>query len=121
MRGRPLLGLVLASCATILGEETKDIRLVSDPPGAEVRMDGLYIGHAPMKVSILEQEPYDFTFRWDGGAVAHCGLSPSFRPLFLVADVFMGVGGIVTDAVTGLWSRQDADECSVRASQRGVP
>jgi hypothetical protein len=36
----PSLGL-LAGCAFILGEETKTIRLVSDPPGAEVAMDGL--------------------------------------------------------------------------------
>jgi len=117
----PPLGL-LAGCAFILGEQTKTVHLVSNPPGAEVAMDGLRVGRAPLDVGILEQEDYDFSFRWDGGAVAHCRLSPSWKPYFLFPDILLGgLAGIVIDASTGYWVREDADGCAVSASQGVVP
>ena len=108
------LVLLLAGCATLLGEEVKKIHVTSDPPGAQVSMDGLPVGRAPLELSIVEQEGHDFTYRWDDGAVASCSLTPSLRPLFLVVDVLGGVAGLATDAATGLWMRQDADACAVR-------
>jgi hypothetical protein len=123
MRALVLLSLgLLAGCAFMLGEETKSVRLVSDPPGAEVAMDGLRVGRAPLSVDVLEQEDYDFSFRWEGGAVAHCRMSPSWRPYFIFPDLLLGgIAGIVIDASTGYWVRQSADGCSVRASQGGAP
>jgi hypothetical protein len=117
----PALGL-LAGCAFILGEQTKTIQLVSNPPGAEVAMDGLRVGRAPVSVEILEQADYDFSFSFDGGAVAHCRLSPSWKPYFLFPDILLGgLAGIVIDASLGYWVRQDADGCTVSASQGGAP
>lgn len=117
----PPLGL-LAGCGLLLGEQTKTIHLVSEPPGAEVAMDGLHVGRAPVAVDILEQENYEFSFRWDGGAVARCQLSPSWKPYFLFPDIFLGgIAGIVIDASAGYWVRQDSDGCTVNASQGGLP
>jgi hypothetical protein len=48
-----LAAMPLSGCATILTGTTQDVRIVSDPPGAQVRVDGrLLEGKTPVTVNL---------------------------------------------------------------------
>jgi hypothetical protein len=110
-----LPALLLAGCATMYygtGARYRKIELVSDPPGAEVAMDGLPVGVAPLTVSIARHDAYVFTFRW-ADATAECRLVPSFRVHWLLLDMLAGglLLGPVIDASTRRWSTVDDRVC----------
>lgn len=110
-----LCALLCSGCATMYyatGARYRKIELISDPPGAEVSMDGLPVGVAPLTVSILRQDAYVFTFRW-GDATAECRLVPAFRAQWLALDMLAGglLLGPLIDAASGRWRTVDDYQC----------
>lgn len=122
-----LLALAATGCATMWyggGKRAyRKIDLVSDPPGAEVAMDDLPVGTAPLTVSIKRHDRYVFTFRWPDGT-ATCRLEPAFRPQWLFLDILAGglLLGPTIDAITGNWKTIDDHRCVARrVTSQGRP
>lgn len=57
----------ISGCATIIHGPTQDVTILSNPPGANVTIDGQTAGKTPLRVTMKRrEEPYTLTFAKDG-------------------------------------------------------
>lgn len=106
--------LVLATttgCAAILGTKQKNFDLNSNPPGADVYLNGNRLGSTPLKVKLSNQATHTFVFRRQGYQEATCTLNRGTGAGWVVLDVLTGLVPIVIDAATGSWSQTKGNGC----------
>ena len=104
------LGLLASGCGAILNDRYDPLAVTSEPEGAQVRVNGVPMGHTPVVLQLDSRMNHTVVVNLDGydetGAIVTSGLGAGW----LVLDIFLtGLIGIVVDAVTGAWNELDAD------------
>lgn len=91
-----------ASCGTLFNNKTETISLVGPQPGAEVIVDGVPRGHAPVLVTLSTKENHTVVFRTSNGDVT-CAVRRKVGVVWVILDIIPYLTGLVVDAITGGW------------------
>ena len=110
-----LVGCVLAltSCATILNDKEPLVDISSEPAGAEVYVDGEYVGITPVEVPLSVHSNHTVVFRKEGYADRRFTVSNEVGVLWIILDVVTGLVPLIIDAVTGDWLELKDDTVNV--------
>jgi hypothetical protein len=103
----------LQGCAAVLGSKTAVVPAVSEPPGADVYLNGARIGTTPITVRLLHKKSHTLIFRKAGYQDASCTLVSRTDGGWVILDVLSGLIPILIDAATGDWSQISDKNCSV--------
>lgn len=119
-----LLALLLISpgCGAIFTSSHVNVRLDSDPRGADVTIDGVQIGKTPIETSVSNRKDHLVQFQMSGEAPTTCVLTSSIGAGYVILDVlFTGLIGVLIDATTGGWKELDQQGCFVRLKPAHAP
>ena len=115
------LGLALArhvtlgatGCGTLMGDRRAAVNLTSNPPGAEVYVDGVRMGVTPLDVRVTTRGSHAIELR-HAGHTARCTLSAGVSGMWIAFDILFGLVPLAVDAATGGWHNLDYDGCHAR-------
>ncbi len=102
-----------SGCALLFGSKTTNAPMNSDPPGAEVFVDGHRVGQTPMTFELNHRQDHVITFRKAGYKEASCTIARSVGVGWVVLDVIGGLIPVIIDAATGAWYSSSPKACSV--------
>ena len=105
--------LAASSCATLFASKSTMAPLSSDPPGAEVFVDGHRVGQTPMTYELTHRREHVITFRKAGYKEASCAIARSVGAVWVVLDVVAGLVPVIIDAATGSWDNTRPNACNV--------
>lgn len=89
-----LVVLFLASCAAIMRKNTQqDVTFTTQPPDAEVFVDGESVGNSPVTISVDTREEHKIEYKNDGYADKSYVLKGRILPKYVIGDIAIG-GGI---------------------------
>jgi hypothetical protein len=105
---------LLQGCAAILGSKTADVAAVSEPPGAEIYLDGVRAGVTPDTITVESKKSHTMTFRAPGYREESCRLTSSVDGGWIILDVLLGgLVGVIVDAATGEWNELSDKSCNL--------
>lgn len=105
--------LILAGCATLFASKRKTVSFRTDPPGAQVLINGNPVGTTPYQTELQKKKEYIVTFRLEGHREVTCEIGKKVDAGWVVLDFLGGIIPIVIDAITGDWHNLDKDSCDV--------
>lgn len=96
-------GLLTANCAAIFKGSSADIRVNSNPSGADIIINGIDRGVTPQTMSLSRNENYVLTFKKDGYEDVNVEVKKKFDVgTTVVGNIFSwGLIGIIVDVATG--------------------
>jgi len=116
------LALGTSACGTLFTESHALVSFQSDPPGAEVMIDGMPVGRTPVQAIVSNRRDHIVQFHMDGAAETTCLLTAGVGAGWVVLDVlFTGLIGVVVDAVTDGWSELAQGGCYARMGPAAAP
>lgn len=89
----------------------------SDPPGAEVWLDGALAGTTPLRLMVESARGHIIEVRPGRGAPQVYRVEPRIEPTYIVLDIITAGVGLVVDAVSGGWYESSV----TRVESAGVP
>ncbi len=105
--------VTLSSCATLFAKNTKTVAFESDPPVADVYVNGVLMGQTPLSLDLPQDENYTVQFKKDGYVIQTELINSSMGIKWLILDILGGGIPIIVDAITGDWMQLDRDNVSV--------
>lgn len=97
-----MLATALSGCATLFKGDTQTIPVTADIEGAEVLVDGVSYGKAPVQLRLKTNKSYTITVRAEGKERTVI-LNNQIGALWIVLDVVSGLVPVIIDAATGAW------------------
>jgi hypothetical protein len=105
---------MLQGCAAILGSKTTEVTAVSQPPGAEVYLDGARVGVTPDTISVESKKSHTLVLKLEGYKEDSCVLTSSVDAGWVILDVLLGgLVGVIVDAATGEWNELTRKSCDL--------
>lgn len=104
--------LVQTACATIVSSSDQDIRVISDPEGASVKVDGMPRGRTPLILDLERKRRHDIKIEKEGYEPAIKSTSRGFNWWFVGNLIIGGLIGIIIDFSTGAVYKVKPDEIS---------
>ncbi|MBE0645538.1 MAG: PEGA domain-containing protein [Bacteroidetes bacterium] len=98
---------VLGGCAAIFKGTSENMTLSSMPDGAQIYMNGQYIGVTPMRIRLKSKGEYTFEYRKEGHQKQVVYLSNSVGAGWIILDVLFGLLPVIVDAATNAWYELD--------------
>jgi predicted small secreted protein len=100
-----LLAASLPGCATVVGGgHDQRVHIDSDPPGAQVRVDGQQHGVTPTDVTLSRRQEHQVQLDLSGCTPYCTTLKPGCNPWVFGNILVGGVVGLAVDASTGAMS-----------------
>lgn len=101
-------------CATILNEDTRLVTVQSNPPGAQIVVDGVPAGVTPATIPVSNSDDHHIVISGPGGAQG-CFLESRVGAGWVVLDIILLplLVPIVVDAITGEWASLGQTACYV--------
>jgi len=116
----PLLAVAAVStgCASITAPRNDYLRVVSQPPGASVRVNGIGGGYTPAVVEVDKQHPPVVDVSVPGQPPFICSTRMSAATGYVVADILLCVflfpfGCVSFIDASGAWNELDHPFCAV--------
>ena len=106
--------LFLNSCATLFKGSTEEVSFSSEPTGAEVYVNGQYMGETPFPLNLESDKHYTIEFRLEGYENKTVLINNSVGAGWIILDILGGLIPIIVDAATGDWYY--LDETNVKAA-----
>lgn len=105
---------LLQGCAAILGSKSTNVAAISQPPGAEVYLDGARVGVTPDTIAVESKKSHTLSLRLPGYKEDSCVLTSSVDGGWVILDVLVGgLVGIIVDAATSEWNELTKKSCNV--------
>jgi hypothetical protein len=105
---------MLQGCAAILGSKSTNVAALSEPPGAEVYLDGARVGVTPDTIAVESKKTHTVVLRKAGYKEDSCTLPSSVDGGWVILDVLLGgLVGIIVDAATNEWSELTKKSCNL--------
>jgi hypothetical protein len=103
-----------SGCATILNEDTRLVTIQSNPPGAQIVVDGVPAGITPATIPVSNSDDHHIVINGAGGAQG-CFLESHVGAGWVVLDIILLplLIPIVVDAITGEWASLGQTGCYV--------
>ena len=99
-----VLVMVLTSCATLLANKHPQVRINSAPAGANVYVNGDFVGVTPIKLKLKnDNQFYTIEFRKDGYLPRTYTLEKHIGGIWFVLDMLAGSFQIAIDDVSANW------------------
>ncbi len=95
------LAFALSACGTIIHGSNQQVSFTSEPTGAEVIVDGLSLGSAPLVTALSRKDTHTVEFKLDGYAPKSAIVNRSVSGWVWGNIIFGGLIGLGVDAVTG--------------------
>jgi len=114
------IAMLSTGCATLFAPKTKTIAIESDPPQADILVDGAPVGQTPAQIPLSNSKPHAISIQKAGYHAAGCQLVTSIGGGWVVLDVVTGLVPAIVDAATASWNRLDKTQCRVRLAQDGA-
>jgi hypothetical protein len=117
---RPALALALAAavgttgCGLIFTSSSTPVTLETDPPGANITIDGQPIGKTPLTVEVSNRRDHIVTFQLGQGAPTACHLTASTGAGWVLLDIMGALIPVIIDAVSDGWTTLDQTRCHAR-------
>ncbi len=107
--------LILSSCAAVFADKTRSVMVTSNPPGAEITIDGQPHGVTPVRIAANDHKLLAISIRKDGYHNGGCFLNTKTRAKWVILDVLLiwTVVPIIVDLVTNSWSTLESEFCTV--------
>src|SRR4030095_10610762 len=103
----------LASCGTLFAADQKQVTVLSNPPGAQVAVDGAPLGMTPTVVTVDNHRAHTVTLT-QGGASTSCQLTTGVGGGWVILDIFAGLFiPMIIDIATGEGKTVDQNQCAV--------
>ncbi|MBS2028450.1 MAG: PEGA domain-containing protein [Deltaproteobacteria bacterium] len=118
--------LALAGCATLTGPRAEVLNVTSDPPGAEVLVNGVNVARAPASVELDRTRLQSVTLALPGYAPQACNTRMAPGPGYLVSDTLLCVllfpfGCVAFVDASGAWNQLEQPNCYVRLNAPAGP
>ena len=101
------LFLLTSSCATIFKGNSSKINFNSNPQGAQIYVNGNYMGDTPILLKIESKQTYNIEFKKEGYKTKAFNITNHVGVGWIVLDVIFGLVPVVVDAATGSWYELD--------------
>lgn len=110
-----LTALYLSGCAAIFNNESEQTRLLSEPEGARVFIDGKPAGRTPTTASLLSDKTHSIEFQKEGYESQAVTLNYHVGAGWLIIDIILlpALLPIIIDGATGAWYELDEAEVKV--------
>lgn len=107
--------VMLCSCATLLADDERSVMITSNPPGAQITVNGVARGFTPAKILVNDHERLEVAIHKNGYHPAGCYINTSIGAIWVVADLvlFYTIVPLVIDLITGEWHSLDSGYCTV--------
>ncbi len=90
-----LAAFFFTSCATILRKNTKqDVTFTTNPPNADVYVDGNKVGTSPVTVALETTEPHNIEYRLNGYPTTSYTVEGEILPKYVAGDIALGAGAL---------------------------
>jgi hypothetical protein len=96
------LSLSFISCAALFNTGGGKVSFNSNPSGAEVVVDGQYLGKTPLMLELDSKTSHQILIKKDGKERAFL-LTKKIGTHWIVLDVLGGLVPLIIDAATGSW------------------
>ncbi|HRN25802.1 MAG: PEGA domain-containing protein [Ignavibacteriaceae bacterium] len=96
-----VLLLVFNACSTILNTTTQQVELISNPPNANIMVDGQKFGTSPQKINIERGANHVVTFELDGFDIYETQLTRKISFWFWGNALNGFIPGMTIDLFTG--------------------
>lgn len=97
--------LSLGACATLFAPGPDTVHIRTDPPGAEVLLDGLTVGQTPTHVAVSRRARGNISLRHPAHPNVDTHLTTTLNGPVLINVLFPGLLGILVDAAGGNCTR----------------
>ena len=97
------------SCATIFRGTHSSVDFSSDPAGAQVYVNGFYMGDTPIKLKLESKRTYNIEFKKEGYRTKTFTVTNHVGAGWVVLDVVLGLVPVIVDAATGSWYSLDQE------------
>jgi hypothetical protein len=101
--------LLIPGCATLFGPKTHSLSVSSEPPNAEVYVNGFKMGSTPIELSLKADKSYSIEYRMEGYQSITRVVNTKVGAGWIVLDILGGLIPVVVDAATGNWNQLDQD------------
>ena len=92
---------MLSSCATLVNGTTQNVRIESEPPGAQVKIDNVPIGTTPTSIDLKRGDVHQVTIEKEGFIAHNETISQSTSGWFAGDILAGGLIGMFIDWSTG--------------------
>ena len=99
--------ITFTGCATLFGSKSHSLSVNSNPPQADIYVNGERMGTTPVKLELDPQETYSIEFRKDGYKSITKVVKGSVAVKWIVLDILGGFIPVIVDAATGNWYEFD--------------
>ena len=103
----------LVGCATIFKGTNSHLGMHSNPAGAEVYINGKYMGKTPLSLKLSSKTSYVIEFRKEGYKSIARNVTNKVGAGWVILDVLGGLVPVIIDAVTGAWYQLDQKNVDV--------
>ena len=101
------LTFTLSGCATLLAPSTHPLAIGSNPPAAEVYVNGVKRGTTPVELEFKADQSYTIEFKKEGYETVTHVVHSEVNVGWVVLDVVCGLVPVIVDAATGKWNKLD--------------
>jgi hypothetical protein len=98
-----VLPFVIGGCATVFKGTSRDLQINSDPPGAEVYIDGSLEGSTPTTVSVKSTMNHRVSLKMDGYEPLDTVVFKQISPVWVSVDLMLLWLPAIVDMATGAW------------------
>lgn len=109
-----ILVLQLMGCATIFKGTNSHLGMHSNPSGAEVFINGKYMGKTPITLKLSSKSTYMIEFKKEGYKTISRNVTNKVGAGWVILDVLAGLVPVIIDAVTGSWYHLDEKNVDVQ-------
>lgn len=114
-----LLLVLFPSCATLIGPKTNSLSLSSNPPNANVCINGANLGTTPLNLDLIPNKSYTIEYKKEGFKTVTRTVSSRVNIGWVALDFFAGLFmAIIIDAITGDWKSLDQNSVNVELSKQ---
>ena len=101
------LFLLTSSCATLFKGTSSKLDLNSNPQGAQVYVNGNYMGDTPIRLKLESKNTYNIEFKKEGYETKTVNITNHVGAGWIVLDILAGLVPVIIDAATGAWYELD--------------
>jgi len=101
------LFLLTSSCATLFKGNSSKLDINSNPQGAQVYVNGGYMGDTPVRLKLVSKHTYSIEFRKEGYKTKTVNITNKVGVGWVILDVLGGLIPVIIDAATGAWYELD--------------
>ena len=94
--------MTLSGCGTLFNSKGGEVNFTSNPPGADVIVNGQTLGQTPVQLDLPQDETHQVTIKNANGQ-RDFFINREIGTTWLILDILGGLVPVVVDVITGKW------------------